>query len=79
MDEQAKNVTDSQLRYISERIKDNPEVEIEYFVPDPRKDGGSYYIRTGRVGKIDLAAQKMLFEDGTEIEFNDIRELRTGK
>ena len=79
MDEQAKNVTDSQLRYISERIKDNPEVEIEYFVSDLRKDGGSYHIRTGRVGKIDLAAQKMIFEDGTEIEFNDIRELRTGK
>jgi len=43
------------LTDLAARLKDRPEVTIEYFVPDERKAGGAYVTVTGVVRNISIA------------------------
>lgn len=72
MDEQGRSIVDQNLRQISESVKDCPAVVTEYYAPDMYKDGGSYRMHTGIVKKIDFYAQKLIYADGTEIDFHNI-------
>ena len=47
-------------------------VTVEYFVPDERKNGGSYQKMTGTIRKIDPLEGILLFEDRRIIAFDDI-------
>ena len=60
------------LTDLAARLKDRPEVTIEYFVPDERKSGGAYVTVTGRVRHISVAEKTLVMEDGTEIPLDDI-------
>ena len=60
------------LTDLAARLKDRPEVTIEYFVPDDRKAGGAYVTVTGRVRHISIPEKTMVMEDGTEIPMDDI-------
>ena len=60
------------LTDLAARLKDRPEVTIEYFVPDERKSGGAYVTVTGRVRHISVAEKTLVMEDGTEISLDDI-------
>ena len=48
------------------------EVSITYFVPDERKQGGSYITLTGIVVKIREYERDVVMEDGTQIPIDDI-------
>ena len=54
------------------RLKDRPEVTIEYFVPDERKSGGAYVTVTGVVRHISIAERVLVMEDETAIPLEDI-------
>ena len=45
---------DRRLTDLAARLKDRPEVTVEYFVPDNRKAGGAYVTMTGRVRHISV-------------------------
>ena len=60
------------LNNLAARLKDRPEVTIEYFVPDERKAGGAYVTVTGVVRHISVAEKTLVMEDGTEIPMEDI-------
>ena len=60
------------LTDLAARLKDRPEVTIEYFVPDERKAGGAYVSVTGVVRNISVAERLPVMEDGTEIPMDDI-------
>lgn len=47
-------------------------VAVEYFVPDERKDGGSYQKVSGTIRKVDPLEGILLFEDRRMIAFDDI-------
>ena len=49
-----------------------PEIRVTCFVPDERKDGGSYIVKSGMVKRIDDVFNKILFTDSTEISISDI-------
>ena len=51
------------LTLIAEAIehKHPPEITVVYFLPDQRKDGGSYETYTGTVKRVDLIEQKLVF------------------
>jgi len=49
-----------------------PQVEIEHFVPDSRKNGGAYVSTMGLLTAISPALQTLMFTDGTIIELDDI-------
>ncbi len=60
------------LTELAARLKDRPEVTVEYFVPDERKSGGAYLTVTGRVRHISVAEKTLVMEDGTVIPLDDV-------
>lgn len=58
-------------------LLENPdcEVEIVYFVPDKKKEGGSYVTVRGVVKKIDTIERKICLTDGIVISFDDVLEI----
>lgn len=77
--EEIRQVINEQLRRIEERIKEQPEVTVTYFLPDKTKDGGSYQTITARVLKIDVYDERLRMEDDLSIAFDDIVEIETGQ
>ncbi|MBQ8177405.1 MAG: hypothetical protein IJ035_10275, partial [Oscillospiraceae bacterium] len=67
LSEDARNRLDEQLRLIANRIGEQPEIEVTYFVPDELKEGGKYVTFMGHVRRIDEYEKKMIFFDNAEI------------
>ena len=65
--ESQKEQIDWRLNEIAEAIeeKQKPSVQIVYFVPDAKKDGGAYTTAEGFVRKIDPIHRKLLLADET--------------
>ena len=66
---------DRRLRLLCAHREEHPLLQIEYFVPDGRKRGGRYEIRTGAVRKIAGPRRALILEDSTEIKLDRIRSL----
>ena len=74
---------DQKLTLINDTIQDGyrPVVTVVYFVPDTKKDGGSYQEYTGKVRQIDSVERKLVFladnnrSAGKEISIDDILEI----
>lgn len=45
---------------------------ITYFVPDSRKEGGSFAQATGRIRKVQAVEQVVVLDDGTAILVGDM-------
>ncbi len=67
LSEDEKQELDRKLKSLAERIADHPERVFVYFVPDDRKNGGSYERKQGRVKSIDEYEKEIVLEDGTRI------------
>ena len=63
LDEDKKQEIDRQLFYLQQHQKEHPKIKITYFVPDPRKEGGSYTVREGSVKKMDENERCLWIED----------------
>ena len=63
---------DARLRLLEDRLADAPTVSITYFLPDTRKDGGSYETVTGVVKKIDGVRSVIALRSGQQIAIGDI-------
>ena len=63
---------DRQMAIIVNNIDSQPEVTITYFVPDERKDGGSYQTLTAQVVKVDETERRLYLSEGTAIYMRDI-------
>ena len=72
LDEEEKTILDNKLMIIREQIQSKPVVSITYFVPDSKKDGGSYIAVTGAVKKIDEYKQVVVLEGDREIPIMEI-------
>ena len=61
-------------------IKNNPQketaVELTFFRPDGRKDGGAIITRPCSVRRIDEIERKLIFSDRSEIEFDNILSMK---
>ena len=75
LDENSKEVLDKKLKLVRENLGAHPAVEVTYFVPDERKEGGSYVTAGGRVRKIQEYEGNLVFLDGTRIPLDDIVEI----
>jgi hypothetical protein len=67
LSEDEKQELDRKLKSLAERIADHPECVFVCFVPDDRKNGGSYEQKQGRVKSIDEYEKEIVLEDGTRI------------
>lgn len=58
------------------KIKNNPQgkavIELTFFRPDKRKEGGAIVTRICSVRRIDEVEHKLIFDDRTEIKFDNI-------
>ncbi|MBQ5320020.1 MAG: hypothetical protein J6K17_13070 [Oscillospiraceae bacterium] len=77
LSEDARNRLDEQLRLITDRIDEQPEVEITYFVPDELKEGGKYVTVKGHVRIIDEYSKEIVFVDGTRLRLEVVSEIKT--
>ena len=74
---------DQKLTLIDDAIQDGdyPVVIVVYFVPDAKKDGGSYQEYTGKVRQVDPVERKLVFlaanecSVGMEIPIDDVLEI----
>ena len=72
LDESVKAVIDERLQYIEENIKSKPTATVTYFELDDRKEGGEYVTVTGKVRKIDSAANCIIMTNGMIIPICEI-------
>ena len=70
--DEIKSTINMRLQIIQEKINTKPKVTIKYFIPDNKKEGGSYKIVTSNVMKIDKYKQTIVLKDKTEIPINFI-------
>ena len=74
LDEDRKQEIDRQISYLQQHLLDTVPVKIIYFVPDEKKDGGSYTAVEGYVRKIDENTKSLRIQ-GTEIPVERIYEI----
>ena len=72
LDEEMKLILDLKIQVIKEMLSDNPEVEITYFIPDTKKDGGKYETTINNVKKIDIYNEHIIMQNNLKIEIKEI-------
>ena len=83
LSESQMTLLDQKLTLIDDAIQDgdHPLVTAVYFVPDAKKEGGSYQEYTGKVRQIDAVERKLVFlaanerSAGKNISIDDILEI----
>lgn len=77
IDEEIKLVLNLKIQLIQEKIKEQPEIEITYFIPDFKKEGGRYEVITNAIKKIDTYKNKIIMIDGTTIAIEEIIDVQS--
>ena len=70
---------EDQKMLLDHQIQMGQEHTITYFVPDTRKEGGSYQTITGKIKRLDQQAGTLLLTDGTRVALQDILELKSAE
>lgn len=78
LSEEEQNALDAALAQLCRRLDraERPAVELCCFVPDLHKEGGAYRTVRGRVRRISLTERLLVLEDGTEVELENVVEVR---
>lgn len=66
------NDLSAKIQLLADRLSEQPEITVTYFVPDERKSGGSYTDKTGTIRLIDEYERKLIFYDGDRIEIDRV-------
>ena len=83
LSESQMTLLNQKLNLIDDAVQDgyHPMVTVVYFVPDAKKDGGSYQEYTGKMRQVDPVERKLVFlaanerSAGKEISIDDILEI----
>lgn len=67
LDEDSLAILDARLQYLNEHAAEAPQITLTHFVPDSRKDGGTYRLTDGRLKQIDTDRQELILCDGQRI------------
>ena len=60
------------LNRLLDRLDEQPEISVTYFVPDEKKSGGKYVEKVGVVRIYDEYSQELVFTDGVRIAVADM-------
>lgn len=77
IDEELKLLLNFKLQLIQEKIKEQPEITVTYFIPDDRKEGGRYETVTNLVKKIDMNKNEVILIDETTIIADEIIDIQS--
>lgn len=72
LSEDSRSELDRKHRFLLAHIKEQPEICIEFFLPDDLKEGGEYVKLGCRVKKIDCTERCLLLCSGKKIPMEDI-------
>ena len=72
LDEDRKAVLNRTLQLLLNRIALQPEITVTYFLPDSKKDGGSYTVVSGNLKKIDDFTHSLILTNGLSIPMEQI-------
>ena len=75
LDEYEIAVIDAKLQEIRDRLREQLQITVTYFLKDNRKAGGEYKTISGNVKKIDEHTKCLIMKDGMRIAIEDILEL----
>lgn len=79
IDEGLKLLLNEKLNMIINDISLRQNITITYFVPDKKKDGGSYKVTTGILKKVIESEDKIILESGEEIDIKEIIDIKGDK
>ena len=72
LDEEAKSILDTKIQIIKEKIAQQPQIEITYFIPDKQKEGGKYVTIENKIKKINPYTNEIIMVDKTNIKIDEI-------
>ena len=76
INEELKEILNQKIQLIQKKIKEQPKIEITYFIPDFKKDGGRYETICNIIQKIDIYTNEIIMLDGTRIDIDDIIDIQ---
>ncbi len=77
IDEDIKALLDTKIQIINDNISNDSKVEITYFVPDNKKDGGEYVSVIDTVREIDNFNRFIIMESNIKIPINEIIDINS--
>lgn len=66
----------AKIQLLIDKLSEQPEITVVYFIPDERKSGGSYAEKTGVVRIIDEYERKLVFYDGDKILIDRVADFK---
>lgn len=66
----------AKIQLLIDKLSEQPEITVVYFIPDERKSGGSYAEKTGIVRIIDEYERKLVFYDGDKILIDRVADFK---
>ena len=76
LDEEAKSILDLKIQIIKEKLNHQLKIEITYFVPDNKKDGGRYETVNSIIRKIDEYYNKIIMNNCISIDIGEIIDIQ---
>ena len=75
IDDELKAILDNKLKIIEDNLYKEPLISIKYFIPDLKKEGGSYQRITGNITNIDKYKKLIILDKKIVISILDIIEI----
>lgn len=72
MSDEDKYMINDKLLYIQSIINERPSINIKYFTPDSKKDGGKYVEIECKVKRIDNIYKQVILDNNKKINIDDI-------
>ncbi|MBR6581742.1 MAG: hypothetical protein IKK66_10645 [Ruminococcus sp.] len=66
----------AKIQLLIDKLSEQPEITVVYFIPDERESGGSYAEKTGIVRIIDEYERKLVFYDGDKILIDRVTDFK---
>lgn len=76
INEELKEILNKKIQLIQKKIKEQPQIEITYFIPDSKKEGGRYETICNTIQKIDMYTNEFVMLDDTRIDIDDIIDIQ---
>ena len=77
LDEEVKVMLDMKNQVIQDSLSNTPELEITYFIPDSKKEGGRYETIVDSIKKIDNYKQQFVMKNGLIIDIQEIIDINS--
>ena len=77
LDEEVKVMLDMKIQVIQEMLSSKPKLEITYFIPDSKKEGGRYETIVDCIKKIDNYKQQFIMKNGLIIDIQEIIDINS--